>query len=35
LRGRGAPLAVATLERGHGGTLPVADLEPRRVAAAR
>ncbi|MGU3544936.1 adenylate/guanylate cyclase domain-containing protein, partial [Methylobacterium sp. A52T] len=35
LRGRGAPLSVATLERGAAETAPVADLAPRRAAVAR
>jgi len=35
LRGRGAPLSVATLERGPAETAPVADLSPRRAAVAR
>jgi adenylate cyclase len=35
LRGRGAPLAVATLERGPAEAASVEDLAPRRAAAAR
>ena len=35
LRGRGAPLAVATLERGLAETAPIEDLAARRAVAAR
>jgi len=35
LRGRGAPLAVATLERGHLEAAPVTELDARRAAVAR